>query len=482
MVSYSSLCVYWSWPEKYRNVQGVLVVIFCFVSQLSYGSAITFGNIIPYIASYIRYNSKPRNFRYTDATYLYVVQTVITGISSIIGGLIEKQIGPRMVILIGSLLMAAGTLLSYFTIRHSFAALIVTYGFMLGVGYGFGYVVPISCAIKWWPNCKGTASAIVSSGYGLSPLIFNLIQTWFINPNNQSPNDAPYDENPQEKYFNQQEVLENVPNVFLLLGFIYFILQISGLIFFIYPKPEKSSKVKLAFRNPTFEGNWESKKLYNSNMNADSLQPHQMIRRYNFYILFIMFSIAGTTVYFFFSLYKTFSLEEVTGDDYFITIASSVGSVALALGKFFWGMLSDLTDYKFAMVVNSGMTTFLLYTFYATSIGGKAMLFIWIFGFNFSLGGYYVHFPIAISKSFGKKYLSANYGILFGSQAIGAVLVGLISDYAIIMIGWYGTFLLLGSLSLVHFLMALFYRHVTYSPKQYQGDLRTMIYSYLIVR
>ena len=215
--------------------------------------------------------------------------------------------------------------------------------------------------------------------------------------------------------------------------------------------------------------NKESSKAETGN-SSDSLQPQQMIQKFNFYMLFLMFTVVGVVTTFFFSLYKTFALEEVTSNDHLITIAASIGSVAGVIGRIFWGIISDLTDYKFSMVINSCLMTVLLYTFYSTSAAGEWMLFMWISATSFGIGGYYVLFPLALSKGFGQDYLSANYGVLYIPHTIGVIIIGLISDYVILLIGWYATLLLIASLSLVQFLLTVSYNNKKYSKKKYVSN------------
>ena len=461
--SYSSLCIYCrGWPERFRQVQRVVVVLSCSVVLLALGSIYTFGNMAPYIASYIRLNSKPSNLRYTVATYLYVVQFGISGISAAAGGYLAKYLGPRMVTLIGCVFITGGTALSYFAIQHSFAMLLVTYGVMFGIGNGLAYTVLVGCAMKWWPKWSGIASSVALSGYGLSAFLFNAVQTWFINPENSKPMNIPYIDHPNEKYFGQEEVLEKVPLVFLLLALCYAGLQGIGTVFISYPHMVDSEEDQDS-------ENKESSKAETGN-SSDSLQPQQMIQKFNFYMLFLMFTVVGVVTTFFFSLYKTFALEEVTSNDHLITIAASIGSVAGVIGRIFWGIISDLTDYKFSMVINSCLMTVLLYTFYSTSAAGEWMLFMWISATSFGIGGYYVLFPLALSKGFGQDYLSANYGVLYIPHTIGVIIIGLISDYVILLIGWYATLLLIASLSLVQFLLTVSYNNKKYSKKKYVSN------------
>ena len=92
-----------------------------------------------------------------------------------------------------------GTCLTFFTLKMSFFLTTVTYGFLNGLGVGLAYLGPISMAMKWFPHSKGFASSCILFGYGVSALVFDQIQTLYINPDNYSP-DKPYSpEYPDEK-------------------------------------------------------------------------------------------------------------------------------------------------------------------------------------------------------------------------------------------------------------------------------------------
>ena len=40
---------------------------------------------------------------------------------------------------------------------------------------------------QWFPTSKGTANGFIVGGFGLGALVFNSIQTAFLNPDNISP-------------------------------------------------------------------------------------------------------------------------------------------------------------------------------------------------------------------------------------------------------------------------------------------------------
>ena len=113
---------------------------------------------------------------------------------------------------------------------------------MYGIGSGMGHVGPIACAMRRLPNWKGVSSGIVVSGYELSSFIFNFVQTGFINPHNKSQNHTPYADNQDETYFSQPEILNAVPNVFLILNACYATMLVIGSVFLVNPPPQYSNE------------------------------------------------------------------------------------------------------------------------------------------------------------------------------------------------------------------------------------------------
>ena len=143
-----------------------------------------------------------------------------------IGGWIVGKIGPRLTTVIGSAVMSTGVILTYFLIQVSFWAVLVSYGIMYGVGVGIAYIGPISSAMKWMPKWKGVANGIVVSGFGLGALIFDAVQTGYVNPHNAVAEPDP--QNPDEKFFMDEDLLHRVPKLFLILGGTYAAMQLLG--------------------------------------------------------------------------------------------------------------------------------------------------------------------------------------------------------------------------------------------------------------
>ncbi len=109
--------------------------------------------------------------------YLFVSFNVV-GI--IIGGRICDHVGPRLPVLIGSLIYVAGLIASSFVPQDQFKLLYLTYSGMVSFGGGFVYTCAISCAKMWWPEKQGVAGGFVVSMLGASTLVLTPIITALI--------------------------------------------------------------------------------------------------------------------------------------------------------------------------------------------------------------------------------------------------------------------------------------------------------------
>ena len=90
---------------------------------------------------------------------------------------------------------------------------------MFGLGTALAYPVPLSVAMRWFPRQKGLVNGVIVGGFGLGAFIFNQVQSRYMNPENE--------ELDKDGYYSDDLILNRVPSVFLLLGSIYGIMQVS---------------------------------------------------------------------------------------------------------------------------------------------------------------------------------------------------------------------------------------------------------------
>lgn len=445
MVSYECLCVYWKWPRLIQRYQVCTVLAGAFLVHLTLGSYYTFGNMVPYMISFMRNQSDTVWIRADDAPYILASQLTGHSLLMFLGGVLETRFGPRLTTLLGGWLMSLGVLLTFFTIKASFWLVLVTYGLMVGAGNGIAYIGPIACVMRWLPRWKAVAVGIVVAGFGLSASIFNAVQTAFINPENLFPNYAPFLETPKEKYFTQEDLLERVPYCFLLLGGTYALMQFIGCIFLVNPPPSKTNG----------QDSYLIEKKESTNTDREiNLKPQQVLCTSNFYQLWFMYSMAGATNSFLTSLYKQFGLAEGI-EDHFLTAVGSVSAVFNLLGRILWGLLGDILTYKIVIVLLAGTMTTLMLSLYITTVGGQWMYLIWISGLFFCIGGNSSIFPAATAHCFGQKYIGVNYSLVFTCQIGGGVLNAFLASQLVSIIDWWGMFFVLSGLSFIWLLLAL---------------------------
>ena len=99
----------------------------------------------------------------------YMMALAFYAIFMFLTGKYLDKFNPKLIILIGGLLVSLGWILSSFA--PNIFILTITYGLISGAGVGIVYGVPLTVVARWFPEKKGLAVGLVLIGFGLSPLI-----------------------------------------------------------------------------------------------------------------------------------------------------------------------------------------------------------------------------------------------------------------------------------------------------------------------
>ena len=94
----------------------------------------------------------------TQTSLVATIDMVMLASSFLVAGMLQNRIGPRAVATIGGLLFSAGLFLASYT--QSLTTLYLTWGVMVGIGLGFGYLAPITVGSKWFPNHRGLVNGL----------------------------------------------------------------------------------------------------------------------------------------------------------------------------------------------------------------------------------------------------------------------------------------------------------------------------------
>ena len=266
------------WPQRFLVLRAILVVIGGFLVHFTLGTIYTFGNMAPYIVSYIRNQSHPEDLEDTTSTWVFACALTGQGGAMFFGGWLVNKIGTKFTTLLGSWIMSAGVALSFFTIKVSFWLFLVSYGILFGVGVGVAYIGPLTSAMKWMPKWKGLANGIVVSGIGLGALVINAIQTVYINPDNLAPHPTNPD-NPKQKYFTDPDLIERIPWMFVIMGGSYAVMQLIGSLLITDPPPGFGSEDEPSSQKSEneVEGNVSEKVNNNGSTNLPQPDPSELI-------------------------------------------------------------------------------------------------------------------------------------------------------------------------------------------------------------
>ncbi|TKF27805.1 L-lactate MFS transporter [Enterovibrio norvegicus] len=119
-----------------------------------------------------------------DASMPYTVATICFALSLLVAGNLQDRMGPRKVLILGTVMVGLGMIVSSFS--DSPMTLLLSFGVVTGCGIGFGYACLAPAAMKWFhPSKKGLVNGLIAAGFGLAavylaPLTSMLINTYGI--------------------------------------------------------------------------------------------------------------------------------------------------------------------------------------------------------------------------------------------------------------------------------------------------------------
>ncbi|GAA32158.2 oxalate:formate antiporter, partial [Clonorchis sinensis] len=275
-------------------------------------------NMAPYIVDYM--NSNNISVDKTSAVWLTSVGFSMQSIAMPLSAYTATKIGFRIVVICSCVLHSGSIALTYFAVGWGYWAVVLFYGIFTGIGFGAGYSVIIATASEWFPNRRGLVVGLVLGGFGAGALIFTPVQTGFINPANLKINTT-------TGSFTQPEILNRVPQAFLLLAGITATLQIIGL-FLMQEKPQVSL---FSFGN-------ETRKMVD-------VPPLTVFKALDFYLLWLSVCCGAIPITLVTSLYKVAGSRYIY-DDIFLAGTSMAASVCNSVGRVIWGRVCDRISFK----------------------------------------------------------------------------------------------------------------------------------------
>lgn len=106
----------------------------------------------------------------SQAASIFGLTIAVFALSMIPAGRLMPRIGPRRTACIGAVLFAAGYIGASFS-RGDYLWLLASIGGVTGAGMGFGYVCPLTVAMRWFPHHRGLVTGVTVAGFGSGAVI-----------------------------------------------------------------------------------------------------------------------------------------------------------------------------------------------------------------------------------------------------------------------------------------------------------------------
>jgi OFA family oxalate/formate antiporter-like MFS transporter len=312
-------------------------------------------------------------------------------------GWLVDTFGPRLLVMAGGVLAAAGWYLS--AGATDLTSLYLSYA-LAGIGAGIVYGTAIGSALKWFPDHRGLAAGLTAAGFGAGSALT-------VQPIQDMINSAGY------------------PATFQQWGIIQGAAVIVAALFL------KSPPSGWLPRTWTLEARAAELK---KRQTAFDFTPAEMASTKQFWLLYFMMTMVATG-----GLMATAQLGPMAAEfkvDKFpvnflwiqmtaITFALSADRVVNGLCRPFWGWISDHIGREKTMTVAfglEGVAITLLILSLQTFRSPELFVIMSAFTF-FGWAEIYSLFPATVGDFFGRKYATTNYGFMYTAKGTASVFV-----------------------------------------------------------
>jgi MFS family permease len=103
---------------------------------------------------------------------------VALAVGSIAWGALSDRVGPRIVVLAGSLLLTAGLALA--SLATSLVAFQLLFGVVVGISAAAIFAPMMACVTGWFDTRRSLAVSLVSAGMGMAPMTMSPLAAWLV--------------------------------------------------------------------------------------------------------------------------------------------------------------------------------------------------------------------------------------------------------------------------------------------------------------
>ena len=251
----------------------------------------------------------------------------------------------------------------------------LSYGVIMGIGLGVGYLTPVKTLMLWFSHNKGLATGISIMGFGLAKAIATPVMEWL------------------QRSF-------GIAPMFIILGIVYFCFMLVGHILlkkpdgWVEPQDNNDFNVLSMFRNKQFVGIWL---MFFLNIHCGL-----MIISYEKQILGTVFAASANLAL-------------------LVSVIPSITAGFNAFGRIGYSTLSDKLsqrNYTYFIIFGSCILISCLATLFFNS---GILILISLFIINAGYGGGFSTLPAMLSERFGMQKISQIHGLALSAWTIAGL-------------------------------------------------------------
>jgi OFA family oxalate/formate antiporter-like MFS transporter len=319
----------------------------------------------------------------TQVSLTFTLAIFFLGVGTVIGGLWQDRVGPRLVASVAGVLYGIGFLVAAYAVtQHSLYGLYIGYGVLSGIGMGMGYICPVATLVKWFPDRRGLMTGVAVCGYGAGALIMSPFAARYI-------------------------VSHGVPATFTVLGIVYGIVVVL---------------TAQAYKNPPqgwLPAGWSPTSSVSKAATTYNFTVKEAMATWQFWLLWAMLFLnvsAGIMI-----ISQASPMAQQLVGLTAVQAAGIVGVISIfnAVGRVFWAWMSDM--------IGRARVYFLLFAiqvvifFSLTHLHTATLFTVAVAIIGLCYGGGFGTMPSFTADFFGPKYMGGIYGWILLAWGAGAI-------------------------------------------------------------
>lgn len=359
-----------------------MFVVLGFIINICLGSVYAYSVFRGPVSKLLKMNA-------TEAGLPFMAFLALFAIMVFVGGQILARLGPKMLGMIGGVIVGAGWMMASFSTSGTMLA--ITYGLIGGAGVGLAYGVPLAVAGQWFPDKRGLALGLTLAGFGGSPFVSANVAAALIKA-----------VGPMQTFF--------------YMGAAFLVILLVCFIPFRFPKV---GWTPAGWKPPAAAAG-----------SAVNLNLGQMVKTSTFLGLFLCYIIGCLAGLMAIGISASVAQEIIQIKPAMAATLVGVFAIFNGVGRPIFGVLTDKLSPKTAAIISFAIILACSLGMLTAGPGSVTLYTICFIGFWLCLGGWLAIAPTATAIFFGALNYAKNYGLVYLAYGVGAILGGIIAGQA----------------------------------------------------